>query len=170
MKRPTIAALACLALAGVWTPAPAPAGEAEVEVVHPWIRVVVPGRPAAGYLGIHNTGEVTDRLTGARAASAEAVELHISEGDGGTMTMRPLDAVEIPAGGMAELAPGGAHLMLFGLDGLGEGDVLPVTLVFERAGEVVADFTVSRRMPEHGHDGHPMHGEHHGHGSAEGTE
>ena len=53
------------------------------------------------------------------------------------MRMRPLEALEIPAGGMTELKSGGAHIMLFGLTGdLNPGEAIDLILTFERAGEV----------------------------------
>ncbi len=51
--------------------------------------------------------------------------------------------IEVPAGGMAELKPGGFHVMFMGLkQPLEEGGSFPVTLVFERAGTVTVDVTV----------------------------
>jgi len=44
---------------------------------------------------------------------------------------------------MAELQPGGFHVMLMGLTGpLEEGGHFPVTLTFERAGTVTVDVAV----------------------------
>lgn len=150
MKRLTIAAAICLATASAWHGTPSAADEGGIQVVHPWARPTIPGRPGAGYMSIHNHGKTADRLIGARAKGAEAAELHISETDGTVVAMRPLDALDLPAGGMARLAPGGPHLMLFGLaQPLAEGDVLPITLVFERAGEIQTTLTVTRRMPDH---------------------
>ena len=56
----------------------------------------------------------------------------------GVMTMRPVEnGLSIPAGQSVTLAPGGYHLMLMDLKGpLKKGDKVPVTLAFEKAGEV----------------------------------
>ncbi len=138
---------------------PAAAGGG-IEVAHPWARPTIPNRPGAVYLGVHNLGDAPDRLVGARAEGVGAVELHRSEEKDGVMTMTPVDSVEIPAGGMAHLGPGGLHLMLFDIEGrLEAGATLPLTLEFERAGDVAVDVPVSRDPPEqyqgggHGHDG-----------------
>lgn len=162
MQRLTI--LAAVVLAAV-LPLPAPAAdESVIEVMHPWMRPVLPGRPGAAYLGIHNSGEADDKLVAARAEAAEAVEIHISESEDGVMKMRQLDSLDVPAYGMANLGPGGAHLMLFGLEEqLAEGDVLPITLVFESAGEIDVEVLVSSKMQQYGqemdHGAHDMGGQ-----------
>jgi len=51
------------------------------------------------------------------------------------MRMRPLTALDIPAGHDVTLGPGGAHIMLLGLtQPLREGQSFPLTLSFEHAG------------------------------------
>jgi copper(I)-binding protein len=51
--------------------------------------------------------------------------------------MRPIDYVEVPANGEAELKPGGMHIMLIGLKrDLKAGEKIPLVLVFENAGEI----------------------------------
>jgi copper(I)-binding protein len=62
--------------------------------------------------------------------------------------MRQVAAVEIPARGEARLAPGGLHIMLIGLsEPLREDAGFPLTLVFERAGEVTVEVAVERSPP-----------------------
>jgi hypothetical protein len=57
--------------------------------------------------------------------------------EGGVMKMRPAGPLEIPPGGELRLAPGGLHIMLMELkQPLTEGESLPLTLIFETAGEV----------------------------------
>jgi copper(I)-binding protein len=62
----------------------------------------------------------------------------------GVMTMRPLDkGLVIEPGKTVKLAPGGYHLMLFDLrNPLKQGDKLPVTLEFEKAGKVTLSLDV----------------------------
>ncbi len=77
------------------------------------------------------------------------------------MTMAPVEAVDIPAGGMAHLGPGGLHLMMFGIDPpLKEGGTLEMILIFEAAGEVAITVPVSKTMGDPKH-----HGEGHQHGA-----
>ena len=59
-------------------------------------------------------------------------EIHSMVHENGVMKMRALpDGIEIPAGGMVKLAPGGLHLMLMGLkQTLQAGQMLEVELIF----------------------------------------
>jgi periplasmic copper chaperone A len=51
------------------------------------------------------------------------------------MRMRPLAAIDIPAGQTVTLSPGGMHIMLLGLtQPLREGQSFPLTLSFDHAG------------------------------------
>ena len=58
--------------------------------------------------------------------------------DNGVMKMRELtDGLAIPAGGTVALKPGSYHVMLIGLKKpLAAGDLFPLTLNFEKAGNV----------------------------------
>ena len=97
------------------------------------LRATVPGMTATGgYLTIHNHAAEADRLVGVAADFAGRAEIHTMVHDNGVMKMRALpDGIEIPAGGMVELAPGGLHLMLMGLDRtLQAGQMLEVELIF----------------------------------------
>jgi periplasmic copper chaperone A len=62
----------------------------------------------------------------------------------GVMTMRPLDkGLLIEPGKTVKLAPGGYHLMLLDLKSpLKQGDKLPITLEFEKAGKVKVSLDV----------------------------
>ena len=65
-----------------------------------------------------------------------------------------LDAVEVPANGRVELAPGSMHAMLVGIASpLVPGTRLTVTLRFEKAGEITLDVPVrdARAETEHHH-------------------
>ena len=95
------------------------------------------GKTGAAYLSIHNPTSRPDRLIGARTDVAKHAKLHTHLHENGVMKMRPIDGVEVPAHGRAELKPGGDHLMLMGLSApLKMGDNFSVTLVFEEAGEI----------------------------------
>ena len=126
----------------------------DIEVMHPWARPTIPNRPGVAYFGVHNLGDTDDRLIGAHADGVTKIEIHKAEQKEGVMTMTPVDAVDIPASGMAHLGPGGYHLMMFGLDPpLKLGDTLEVTLVFEAAGEVAITVPVSKTMGDQMHQG-----------------
>ncbi len=97
----------------------------------------------AFYMVIKNSGSEADKLVSASAEVCGTVELHESYMmDDGAMGMRPVTGgtIEIPAGGSVELKVGGLHVMC--LDKTSEfalGDTYPVTLTFEKAGEIVVD-------------------------------
>lgn len=105
---------------------------------HPTARVNVAGRPSAGYMTIHNNSATADRLIAARSPAFGRIELHTHLiDDAGIMRMRAISAIEAPAGEAVSLEPGGLHLMLFDpTDALGAGTLIPVTLMFETAGEI----------------------------------
>ena len=49
----------------------------------------------------------------------------------------------MPGGGVADLKPGGDHVMLIGLTGTPkQGGTFPLTLTFEKAGEIAVPVTV----------------------------
>ena len=129
---------------------------AQVQVEKPWVRATAPGaKVAAGYLVIRNPGAAPDRLVGAASPSAERVELHVHLREGEIVRMRPAKSFDIPAKGRFELKPGGAHLMFVDIKRpFQEGEAIPVTLTFEKAGEVRAEFHVGRLAappPHHKH-------------------
>ncbi|MGE3302581.1 MAG: copper chaperone PCu(A)C [Hyphomonadaceae bacterium] len=95
----------------------------------------------AAYFTVHDAGG-GDRLLGVSSPSASSAELHVSEeGEGGMMSMRRVDALDVPANGALTLSPGGAHVMLFGVSGLAGGGKAKLVLRFEKVGavEVEAD-------------------------------
>ncbi|HSQ71610.1 MAG TPA: copper chaperone PCu(A)C, partial [Rubrivivax sp.] len=68
--------------------------------------------------------------------------------DGDVMRMREIPAIEIPAGQTVELRPGGLHVMFIGLtQTLDNGASFPLTLRFEKAGEVKVEVQVRNQGP-----------------------
>lgn len=117
---------------------------AEIEIGHPWARPTVSGQQAGGaFLSLQNRGSSADRLIGASSPAADAVELHTMSLEGNVMRMRQVDAIDVPPGQSVKLQPGGMHLMFQGLKApMKLGDRIPVTLRFERAGEVAVEVKV----------------------------
>lgn len=128
-----------------------------LEIIHPNIPApAVSAKAAAGYMGISNDGPEPDRLIAIETASAKSAKLHGTEtGADGIARMSALDGIEIPAGDTVVLEPGAVHVMLMGLTGpMREGDMIPATLVFEKAGRVAIEFMVD---PPGGMDHSTMH-------------
>lgn len=133
----------------------------DLKITQPWARETAPTAKSGGsFMTIMNMGSADDRLIGAKGALANRVELHTHLMDDGVMKMRPVEAIDIPAGGEAMLQPGGDHVMFMGLSGpLVEGTHVPVTLVFEQAGEI----EIMVKVEDIAHSGDGGHG---GHGAS----
>jgi periplasmic copper chaperone A len=130
----------------------------DLEIAHPWTRATPGGaRVGVGYVkAIRNAGTAPDRLVAVESPVSPRVEIHESREVDGVAQMRPVAAVEIPAGGEVALAPGGYHLMLTGLSApFVQGQSVPATLVFERAGRVAVELSVETM------GGAPAHKSHH---------
>ncbi len=98
---------------------------------------------SAAYLKLKNRGNETDRLLRVESDVAKAIELHESVMENDIMSMRPVNFIEIPAGGEVELKPGGLHIMLIGLNRtLEPGAKVLLTLVFEKAGSLSVEAEV----------------------------
>ena len=134
--------LAYAAFAATLCAAPACAQEVkagDLVITQAWSRATPGGaKIGGGYLTIENKGSTPDRLIGGSGDVAAKVEVHEMAMKGGVMTMRPLDkGLTIEPGKTVKLGPGGYHLMLFDLKGpLKQGDKVPLTLEFEKAGKV----------------------------------
>ena len=119
-------------------------GGQSLAVTDIWSRPAAAGQTGAVYFLIANPAPSADTLLGATSAVAQAVEVHLSSMDAnGVMKMTPQEKVVVPARGQASFKPGGLHIMLIGLrQELKPGDKFPVTLRFEKAGDVVVEATV----------------------------
>lgn len=124
------------------------AAQGAPQAQQPWARPTVAGQSAGGGFVRLVGGPVADRLVGARSPASERMELHTMAMDGSVMRMRQVEAIEVPAGQTVELGPGGLHLMFIGLKApLQVGSRVPVTLRFEKGGEVEVQMEVAVRAP-----------------------
>lgn len=119
------------------------------------------GTSGAVFFTVMNHSTEEDRLIDAKSDVAQKVELHTHKDDGnGVMQMLHVpEGFAIPAGGQHALERGGDHVMLMGLTReVVEGDTVTVTLVFEKAGEVVIEAPVDnvRKAGGMDHSGHQM--------------
>jgi periplasmic copper chaperone A len=123
------------------------AAQAQVKVDQAWARPTVPGQQGGGGF-LSMSSPTADRLISGSTPLAERFELHTMAMKGDVMEMRQVDAIELPAGKTVELKPGGLHVMFIGLkQPLALGSKVPVTLKFEKAGEVTVEFNVMARPP-----------------------
>ncbi len=129
--------------------------QGDIQIEKPWSRATAPGaKLAAGYMVIRNKSASPDRLIGASSPLAARIETHITVKDGDILRMREAKGYDVPAKGSYELKPGGAHLMFVDIKRpFKEGDKIPVTLHFEKAGEIKVEFQVGSlgNAPSHQH-------------------
>jgi len=105
----------------------------------------------AAFMVIQNDAEADDRLLSASSDAAKMVQLHTHKQDAsGVMQMIEVpEGFVVPAKGTHALARGADHVMFMGLSQpWKQGDVLHVTLTFEKAGEVKIDVPVDLTREE----------------------
>src|SRR3974390_730997 len=111
----------------------------DLVISHAWRRAT-PGGAHAGarYLTIQNNGTPADKLVGGSGQVAADIEVHEMAMKNDVMVMRPVTGgLTIPPGQSVALAPGGYHLMLMNLKApLKQGERVPITLQFEKAGKI----------------------------------
>ena len=119
-----------------------------IDIQDAWARPGYQGDNSAVYFKINNPTDQGDGLIGADSDIAGATEIHLSKMDeSGTMKMERQELVGIPAKSSTELSPGGLHIMLVNLvKDLSTGDTFPLTLEFQRVGEIIIEVEV--RQPE----------------------
>ena len=91
-----------------------------IRIENAWLQAVPPVAEAtAAYMRIRNLSESPLRLIGASSPIATKIEPMLTtrrERNGQeVMGMESVENLEIPAGGVLELKPGGNHLMIMGL-------------------------------------------------------
>ena len=117
----------------------------DLVITQAWSRATPGGaRVAGGFLTIENRGATADRLIGGSAEICDKIQVHEMSTNNGVMTMRQLDkGLAIEPGKTVKLAPGGVHLMMLNPKSpLRQGDKVPVTLEFEKAGKVKVSLEV----------------------------
>jgi copper(I)-binding protein len=141
------------ALAATFTAFALPALADGIEVHDAYAIQSMPGGPtAAAFMVIHNLGGAPDRLIAVRSDVSVRTELHthIDDGNGVMQMVEVTEGLDLPTDGEILMERGGHHVMFMGVtEPLVDGQVIPVTLVFENAGDVVVDITVDLdRMAE----------------------
>jgi copper(I)-binding protein len=122
------------------------AGANTIAVEHVWARATPAGAKAgAVYMTVVNKSAIPDRLLGATTPVADKVQFHSVSEANGVSSMRELPTMDIPPGAKVILKPGDTHVMLVGLkQPLKEGESIPLTLDFEKAGKVNVAASVAK--------------------------
>jgi len=138
-KTTLFAAAAALSLA-------VPAFAGDIMVKDPYARTsTMMSKSGAAFMMLMNHGSEDDRLIGASSDVAQRVELHthIEDANGVMQMVEVEEGFPIPAGGMHALARGGDHVMFMGLNrSLAQGDIVTLTLTFEKAGDMTIEVPV----------------------------
>ncbi len=135
---PTAASATAIPVASATTPTAGTVRAGKIEITDIRARTTVTDTTAV-YFTMTNNGPADTLLSAAVDPTvAGMAQLHEMVASGGTMSMRELKAgLPIPANGTVELKPGSYHLMVMNVKKpVAGGDILPVTLVFEKAGRV----------------------------------
>ena len=105
----------------------------------------------AAYMRIMNHSDESDRLIGVQSDIAKKTELHTHvKDDNDVMKMARIDE-GIKIGAMKEhsLIRGGQHIMFMGLkEPFETGKIIPLTLLFEKAGKVDIEIIIDQNRKE----------------------
>ncbi|MHC8389988.1 copper chaperone PCu(A)C [Pseudomonas sp. MDT2-39-1] len=124
----------------------------ELEIAHPWSQELPPNAPTvAAYFVIQNPGKTADRLLSVDSPIAGIAQLHEHIMQNDLMKMQQVPNVDVPAGGNVTFAPMAYHVMLLELKDrslLSDGKRFPLTLHFEKSGDVTVEVSVQKKPPE----------------------
>ena len=109
-------------------------------------------KAGTAYLTLMNHGAESDRLLSITTEAAAKAALHRTINEDGIAKMQPVESLDLPAGAMVELKPGGLHVMMTGLRApLVEGGSFMLRLTFEKTGEIEVKVPVSAVAAGHDH-------------------
>ena len=125
----------------------------DLKVEHHWLRAPVDGdNKAHFYAMLHNNGATADKLIAVKSEKFGKAEIH-----GDPKKLDLITPVVLPPKSKVTLAPGGAYVTLLDIKKhLEVGWGLEMTLVFEKAGEVVIDAAIDAPDAAHAHDAEAM--------------
>jgi len=124
----------------------------DLHIAHPWSQELPPNAPnVAAYFIVHNNGKSADRLLGVDSPITDNAELHEHVHKAGLMKMPQVQGVDIPAAADLVFAPGAYHVMLMQPKDrslLSDGKRFPLTLHFQKAGNITVEVAVQKQAPE----------------------
>ncbi|MFV3282506.1 copper chaperone PCu(A)C [Pseudomonas sp. NY15356] len=123
-----------------------------LHIAHPWSLALPPNAPnVAAYFVVHNNGQQDDRLLSVDSPITDDAQLHEhARTADGLMKMQQVPSVPVPAGKDLIFAPSAYHVMLMQPKDrslLSDGKRFPLTLHFEKAGDVTVEVAVQQQPP-----------------------
>ena len=117
-----------------------------IVVERPWARATPAGaKTGAAYLTLINHGSSGDRLLSATTPVSDKVQFHSASEENGVSRMHEMRTVKVAPRAKVIFSPGGMHIMMVGLkQPLKEGQTLPLTMSFEKAGKVEVTVPVAK--------------------------
>jgi copper(I)-binding protein len=115
-----------------------------IDISRPWARTspTIAGF-AGGYFTVTNKAHEADRLVAAESAAAVKIEIHGIKVVGNGITMKQMEkGIGLPPDTAITLKPRGYHLWIELKAALPQGQKVPVTLRFEKAGARSIELTV----------------------------
>ncbi|AIR89305.1 copper chaperone PCu(A)C [Pseudomonas cremoricolorata] len=124
----------------------------DLHIAHPWSLALPPNAPnVAAYFVVHNNGQQDDRLLSVDTPLSTDAQLHEHvQGSEGAMKMQQVDSIVVPAGKDLTFAPSAYHVMILQPQDrslLVAGQRFPLTLHFQRAGDVTVQVAVQQQAP-----------------------
>lgn len=115
-----------------------------IDISRPWARTSPTAAGfAGGYFTVTNKAHEADRLVGAESPAAAKIEIHGIKVVGSGITMKPMEkGLGLPPDTAITLKPRGYHLWIELKAPLAQGQKVPVTLTFEKAGTRSIELTV----------------------------
>ncbi len=108
---------------------------APVRIKDPWLRWYPETNSGELYLYLTNPGPVDETLLGAWSEAASAVEIYNALPGKQLTEVEQVSSIKLPVKSGLILLPDGPHLKLVGLSDVTPGQIIPITLKFEQAGE-----------------------------------
>jgi copper(I)-binding protein len=123
----------------------------DIKIGHIWARATPPGAGAAAvYVPLLNEGKDADRLSSVSTPVAAKASIHGHVMEDNMTKMPMMDGIDLEPGKPVALSPNGMHIMLIGLkQPLKDGDKFPLTLHFDKAGDIEVQVMVSAIGAQH---------------------
>ena len=109
--------------------------KAPVRIKDPWLRWDADTNTGELYFYLSNTSAVDDALLEAQSEAATEVDIYSAPPGSSITDIEKVSMIELPLEKSIILLPGGPHIKLLGMRDVTPGQLIPITLRFEHAGE-----------------------------------